>query len=79
VTTQIFTYDAFNRMTSAGGADYFYDANSQRVRKSTQAMHSLYYWNNGQILGEGTGEASGTSVHPAFPCICFVKYSTCVS
>jgi len=51
-TVQTYTYDQENRLTGAAGFAYTYDADGNRVRKSTGSTGTLYWYMTPGIVGE---------------------------
>ncbi len=43
-------FDARNRLTSAGGISYLYDAENRRVRSTQNSQNTFYTWSRGQKL-----------------------------
>jgi RHS repeat-associated protein len=50
--TQNYTYDQENRLTGAAGYAYTYDADGNRVRKSSSSTGTLYWYMTPGIVGE---------------------------
>lgn len=59
--THSYTYNAQNRLAGVdGNTVYTYNADDQRVKKTTQQGTTLYAWDNDRIIGEYTqGNPSG--------------------